>query len=442
MTQSKALFHLAQQYIPGGVNSPVRAFRGVGGEPVFIKRGHGAYLVDADDNEYIDYVCSWGPLIAGHAHPYVIEKVTEALQRGLSFGAPTEAEVMLAQKVCQMMPSIEMVRFVSSGTEAAMSAVRLARGFTRRDKIIKFAGCYHGHADSLLVAAGSGALTFGVPSSAGVPESIAQHTLVAEFNRLDEVTSLFARYGKDIAAVIVEPVAGNMNLVLPSHGFLQGLRELCDRYGSVLIFDEVITGFRIGLGGAQAHFGVKPDLTILGKIIGGGFPAAAFGGRADIMHSISPLGPVYQAGTLSGNPVAMAAGLATLELVSAPHFYTELASKTQKLIQLLSKQAQGAAIPFHAASIGAMFGLFFTDAEKIETEAEVKRCNMTLFKRFFHGMLKEGIYLAPSAYEIGFVSAAHGETEIKKTLAAAEKVFANLIEDEPSCTELLRGVQG
>ena len=436
MTQSQALFNLAQHYIPGGVNSPVRAFRGVDSQPLFIKSGHGAYLVDVDGNEYIDYVCSWGPLIAGHAHPYVIEKVTEALQRGLSFGAPTEGEVHLAQKVCQLMPSMERIRFVSSGTEAAMSAIRLARGFTQRDKIIKFAGCYHGHADSVLVAAGSGALTFGVPSSAGVPESVAQHTLVAEFNRLDEVAALFAKYGKDIAAVIVEPVAGNMNLVLPVPGFLQGLRELCDQYGSVLIFDEVITGFRVDLGGAQAHFDIKPDLTILGKIVGGGFPAAAFGGRADIMRFISPLGPVYQAGTLSGNPVAMAAGLATLELVSTPHFYTELTLKTQTLTQQLGRRAHVAGIPFRAVSIGAMFGLFFTEAEKIETEADVKHCNMTLFKRFFHGMLNAGIYLAPSAYEIGFVSAAHGEAEIGKTLAAAEKVFLELAKDKSSSLEL------
>lgn len=439
MTNSKKLYELAQKYIPAGVNSPVRAFRGVGSEPVFIKRGHGPYLVDADGNEYVDYVCSWGPLILGHAHPYVLEKVTAALQDGFSFGAPTEIEVQLAEKVCQLMPSIEMVRFVSSGTEAAMSAIRLARGYTKRDKIIKFAGCYHGHADSLLVSAGSGALTFGVPSSAGVPESLAQHTLVAEFNRLDEVAALFSMYGNDIACVIVEPVAGNMNLVLPSTGFLQGLRALCDQYGSLLIFDEVITGFRVSLGGAQARFGVHPDLTVLGKIIGGGFPAAAFGGRADIMRTIAPLGPVYQAGTLSGNPVAMTAGLATLELVSQPHFYTELEANTTKLANDLRTLGQAATIPFQAYSIGGMFGLFFTDAEKIETEGDVKRCNMTLFKRFFHGMLNEGIYLAPSAYEIGFVSAAHGSDAFAKTLAAAEKVFGHILDEHPSCIESLPG---
>lgn len=441
MSKSKNLYERALQVIPGGVNSPVRAFRGVGGEPVFIKSGHGAYLVDADGNEYIDYVCSWGPLIAGHAHPYIIEKIEKSLRSGLSFGAPTEVEVELAQKVTQLIPSIEMVRFVSSGTEAAMSAIRLARGHTKRDKIIKFAGCYHGHADSLLVAAGSGALTFGVPSSAGVPDSVAQHTLVAEFNKLEEVAALFAKFGDDIACVIVEPVAGNMNLVLPAPGFLQGLRELCDRYGSVLIFDEVITGFRVSLGGAQAHFGVLPDITVLGKIVGGGFPAAAFGGRADIMRTIAPLGPVYQAGTLSGNPIAMTAGLATLELLSEPNFYRELEAKTFKLIQGLSDRAHAANIPFKAFAIGSMFGLFFTEAEKIETESDVKRGDMALFKRFFHAMLNEGIYLAPSAYEIGFVSAAHGQKEIDKTLSIAEKVFAGLLREESSCIELLQGQQ-
>jgi glutamate-1-semialdehyde 2,1-aminomutase len=438
MTTSKQLYQLAQQHIPGGVNSPVRAFRGVGGEPVFIKKGHGAYLVDADNNEYIDYVCSWGPLIAGHAHPYVIEKVRDALESGLSFGAPTEIEIRLAQKVSDLMPSIEMVRFVSSGTEAAMSAIRLARGYTKRNKIIKFAGCYHGHADSLLVSAGSGALTLGVPNSAGVPDSTAQHTLVAEFNRLDEVAALFAKFQDEIAAVIVEPVAGNMNLVLPVPGFLQGLRDLCDQHGAVLIFDEVITGFRVAKGGAQAYYGVTPDITVLGKIIGGGFPAAAFGGRANIMRSIAPLGPVYQAGTLSGNPIAMTAGLATLELVSQPNFYNELTQKTKTLSEGLQHRAKEAHIPFHAASIGAMFGLYFTDNTKIETEADVKQCNMTHFKRFFHGMLNEGIYLAPSAFEIGFLSSAHGEKEIQKTILAAERTFSELSRDEPSSIELER----
>lgn len=441
MTNSKKLYELAQKHIPGGVNSPVRAFRGVGGEPVFVSKGKGSHLFDADGNEYIDYVCSWGPLIVGHANAYVIEKVTETLQNGFSFGAPTEIEVRLAQRISELMPSIEMLRCVSSGTEAAMSAIRLARGHTKRDKIIKFAGCYHGHADSLLVSAGSGALTFGVPSSAGVPDSIAQHTLVAEYNRLDEVTALFAKYGDDIACVIVEPVAGNMNLVLPAPGFLSGLRELCDKYGSLLIFDEVITGFRVALGGAQAHYQVKPDLTILGKIIGGGFPAAAFGGKTEIMRSLAPLGPVYQAGTLSGNPVAMTAGLATLDLVSAPHFYTELSAKTQKLVDGLKQRAKAANIPFHVNAIGGMFGIFFTESDNIETEADVKRCNMTLFKRFFHAMLNEGIYLAPSAYEIGFVSAVHSEQDLEKTLLAAEKAFAHLLKDESSCVELSQGRQ-
>jgi glutamate-1-semialdehyde 2,1-aminomutase len=426
MTHSKQLFDLAKQYIPGGVSSPVRAFKGVEGEPIFIERGRGAYIIDVDGQEYIDYVCSWGPLIAGHAHPYVLDKITQALQCGFTFGAPTEVEVRLAQKVSSLMPSIEQLRFVSSGTEAAMSAIRLARGYTKRNKIIKFAGCYHGHADSLLVSAGSGGLTFGVPSSAGVPETIAQHTLVANYNCLDEVAQLFTQYGDDIACVIVEPVAGNMNLVLPKPGFLSGLRELCDRYASVLIFDEVITGFRVGLGGMQAHVGIKPDLTVLGKIVGGGLPAAAFGGRKDIMQVIAPLGPVYQAGTLSGNPLAMTAGLATLELVSAPGFYADMQAKTAALMQGLEARAHAAHVPFHTASIGSMFGLFFTAADKIETESDVKSCDVALFKRFFHAMLKAGIYLAPSAYEVGFVSAAHGQHEIDSTLAAAEKVFAEL----------------
>ena len=438
---SQNLFRAAQQFIPGGVNSPVRAYYDVEGEPPFIERGYGPFIVDADGNEYIDYVCSWGPLIAGHAHPYVLEQVERTLQNGFSFGAPTEIEVKLAQKVCELMPSIEMVRFVSSGTEAAMTAVRLARGFTKRNKIIKFIGCYHGHTDSLLVAAGSGALTLGIPSSAGVPESIVQHTLLADFNQLDQVAALFEKHSDDIAAVIVEPVAANMNLVLPKLSFLPGLRELCDRYQSLLIFDEVITGFRVELGGAQAHYQIKPDLTILGKVVGGGFPAAAFGGRADIMHCIAPLGPVYQAGTLSGNPIAMAAGLATLELVTAAQFYKELEYKTQTLITGLNKHADAMNVPFKALAIGSMFGLFFTDADTIETEQDVRNCNRELFKRFFHAMLSQGIYFAPSAFEIGFVSSAHTQAEIKKTLATAEVVFANLIKDENVCRESLRARQ-
>ncbi len=434
MTQSKMLFQEAQQYIPGGVNSPVRAFYGVGGDPLFIKSAQGAYLVDVDGLEYIDYVGSWGPMIVGHAHPKVIEAVTACMQNGLSFGAPTAIEVELAKKICQLIPSIEQVRMVSSGTEATMSAIRLARGFTKRNKIIKFSGCYHGHADSLLVAAGSGVLTLGIPSSAGVPASTAEHTLVADFNRLDTVTTLFKKYGSDIAAVIVEPVPGNMNCVPPAGNFLSGLRELCDRHGSVLIFDEVMTGFRVGLGGAQAHFKVQPDLTTLGKIIGGGMPVGAFGGRADIMKYIAPLGPVYQAGTLSGNPVAMTAGLVTLELISAPNFYPQLEAILNKLLQGLVERAQAADIPFQVTSVGGMFGFFFTQAEKITTYEDVKNCDIARFKQFFHGMLQEGIYLAPSAYEAGFISSAHGEKEIAKTLAAAERVFEELTK----CTQSLR----
>lgn len=440
MSHSANLFELAQKYIPGGVNSPVRCFYGVGGNPIFIKSGKGPHVIDVDGNKYIDYVGSWGPLIAGHTHPYVLEKVSAALQNGFGFGAPTEIEVQLAQKVCEIMPSVEMIRFVNSGTEAAMSAIRLARGFTKRDKIIKFAGCYHGHADSLLVAAGSGALTLGVPSSAGVPESIAQHTLVAEYNNLESVADLFAKHGDDIAGIILEPVAGNMNCVPAIPGFLQGLRELCDRYGSLLIIDEVMTGFRVALGGAQAYYNVKPDISVLGKVIGGGFPVGAFGGREDVMHSIAPLGPVYQAGTLSGNPIAMAGGLATLELICAPGFYETLTAQTKKLMDGLKARADKANIPFMTHAVGSMFGIFFTDATIIKSESDVKRCNIPLFKRFFHAMLKEGVYLAPSAFEAGFVSAAHTDVEIQQTLDAAEKVFANLEKDE-SCVELSRAVQ-
>ena len=423
MTHSSELFHAAQKLIPGGVNSPVRAFRGVGGEPVFIKRGSGAYVMDADGKEYVDYVGSWGPMVVGHAHPIVLAKVTEALKDSFSFGAPTEIEVSVAKKVNELMPSMEMMRFVSSGTEATMSAIRLARGFTKRDKIIKFIGCYHGHADSLLVAAGSGALTLGVPSSAGVPESIAKHTLVAEFNNLNEVKALFEKYGDDIACVIVEPIAGNMNCVVPVQGFLQGLRALCDEYKSVLIFDEVMTGFRVGLGGVQALYNIKPDLTTLGKVIGGGFPVGAFGGRAEIMHYLAPLGPVYQAGTLSGNPIAMTAGLATLELISAPHFYEKLTATTSQLMQGLKERAISAKIPMHTVSVGGMFGFYFTDQTEIRSEADARRCDIDAFKHFFHAMLDEGVYFAPSAYEAGFVSSAHGEKELMHTLNAAEKVL-------------------
>lgn len=439
MNNSEKLYVRARQRIPAGVNSPVRAFQGVDGDPVFIKAGKGAYLLDVDGNHYIDYVCSWGPLIAGHAHPYICEKIAAAVERGFSFGAPTEVEVQLAEKVSQLMPNVEMLRFVSSGTEAAMSAIRLARGFTKRNKIIKFSGCYHGHADSLLVAAGSGALTFGVPSSAGVPEDIAKHTLVAEFNQLDQVAALFKAHGDDIAAIIVEPVAGNMNLIQPALGFLQGLRELCDQHQSLLIFDEVITGFRVSIGGAQAYFDIKPDLTILGKVIGGGFPAAAFGGRRDIMQHIAPLGPVYQAGTLSGNPIAMTAGLATLELLSDPQFYPTLETNTRKLMRGLEQCAWSHRVPFRTASIGSMFGLFFTDADSIETVADVKACDQTRFKQFFHAMLAQHVYLAPSAFEVGFLSSAHGEEEIEKTLIAADAAFSTLIRNNKPCTVLLQG---
>lgn len=429
MTRSQDLFVQAQRHIPGGVNSPVRAFNGVGGEPLFFKSAKGAYVVDEDNRRYVDYVGSWGPMILGHAHPHVIAAVTARMQDGLSFGAPTAVEIKLADKVCEIMPSIEQVRMVSSGTEATMSAIRLARGYTKRDKIIKFVGCYHGHADFLLVAAGSGALTLGVPNSAGVPASIAQHTLIANFNDLESVTALFKKYGDDIACIIVEPVPGNMNLVPPLPGFLQGLRALCDEYGSVLILDEVMTGFRVAFGGAQAYYNVKPDLTTLGKIIGGGMPVGAFGGRADIMRCIAPLGPVYQAGTLSGNPVAMTAGLTTLELIQAdPQFYANLTANTQKLMVGLKARAAAANIPLQTTMVGGMFGFFFTDANEINTFADVQKCHIERFKQFFHAMLEEGVYLAPSAYECGFMSQAHGDEEINKTLAAAEKVFARLQE--------------
>ncbi len=423
MSQSEALFKEAQQIIPGGVNSPVRAFHGVGGNPVFIKAARGAYLFDADDKAYIDYVGSWGPMIVGHAHPRIIHAVTEALQNGLSFGAPTAIEVKLAEKIRQFMPSMEMLRMVNSGTEATMSAIRLARGYTKRNKIIKFVGCYHGHADSLLVAAGSGALTLGVPSSAGVPADIAKHTLVAEYNQLDTVEALFEMYGQDIAAVIVEPIAGNMNCIPGTPEFLQGLRQLCDHYHSVFIMDEVMTGFRVSLGGAQELYKIQPDLTTLGKIIGGGMPVGAFGGREEIMRQIAPLGPVYQAGTLSGNPIAMTAGLTSLELISEPQFFANLNNKTQQLMRGLEERAKLANIPFLTNSVCGMFGIFFTDQEKITTFQEVKECNINRFQKFFHGMLQEGIYLAPSAYEAGFLSSAHGDEEIAKTLEAAEKVL-------------------
>jgi glutamate-1-semialdehyde 2,1-aminomutase len=427
MTRSQDLYEVAKKYIPGGVNSPVRAFNGVGGTPIFFKSAHGAYVIDEDQNEYVDYVGSWGPMILGHAHPKITAAVIECMHNGLSFGAPTAVEGQLAEKVCQMMPSIEKVRMVNSGTEATMSAIRLARGFTRRDKFIKFNGCYHGHADFLLVAAGSGGLTLGVPNSAGVPESIAHHTLIADFNDLDSVAALFEKWGDDIAGVIIEPVAGNMNCVAAQPGFLQGLRDLCDAYGSLLIFDEVMTGFRVALGGAQALYNIKPDLTTLGKIIGGGMPVGAFGGRADIMNYLAPLGPVYQAGTLSGNPVAMTAGLTALELISAdPLGHDNLTHATQRLMRGLEERAAAAGIPLRTVTVGGMFGIFFTSANEIISLTDVKNCHIERFKKFFHAMLAEGVYLAPSAFEAGFTSSAHGEVEINKTLFAAEKVLEQL----------------
>jgi glutamate-1-semialdehyde 2,1-aminomutase len=426
MTRSHELFKAAQHHIPGGVNSPVRAFRGVGGEPIFFKRGLGAYLWDEDNNKYIDYVASWGPMILGHAHPKVLAAVEETIKNGLSFGAPTALETAMADRVCEIMPSIEMIRMVNSGTEATMSAIRLARGFTGRDKIVKFEGCYHGHADSLLVKAGSGALTLGVPTSPGVPVALAEHTITLAYNDLEQVQQTFAHIGGQIACIIVEPVAGNMNCIPPAPGFLEGLRKICDDYESVLIFDEVMTGFRVALGGAQAYYKVKPDLTTLGKVIGGGMPVGAFGGSREIMEQIAPLGPIYQAGTLSGNPVAMAAGLANLEEISKPGFYEELSKKTERLVQGLVTRAHAFDIPFTENHVGGMFGIFFSKDAKVENFNQVTQCNIDRFKLFFHGMLAEGVYLAPSAYEAGFVSAAHSDGDIKNTLIAAEKVFSTL----------------
>lgn len=426
MSHSEELFQQAKIKIPGGVNSPVRAFKGVGGDPVFFKRGQGAYLFDEDDKQYIDYVGSWGPLIVGHVHPEVIAAVSEVMKNGLSFGAPTELEIKMAEKVCEIVPSMDQVRMVSSGTEATMSAIRLARGYTGRDKIVKFEGCYHGHADSLLVKAGSGALTLGVPTSPGVPADLAQHTLTLQYNDAEMVRETFDKLGDEIACIIVEPVAGNMNCIPPVSGFLEALREVCDQHGSVLIFDEVMTGFRVALGGAQQLYDVKPDLTTLGKVIGGGMPVGAFGGRLEIMEKIAPTGPVYQAGTLSGNPVAMAAGLKTLELISEPHFFTHLSDKTHHLTHGIKEKADKAGIPLTTNSVGGMFGLFFSEEEKITNFAQVSACDIERFKTFYHGMLENGIYMAPSAYEAGFVSSAHSSDDIDDTIAVAEKVFASL----------------
>ena len=426
MSQSDQLFESARRHIPGGVNSPVRAFKGVGGTPVFFERADGPYVFDADGKRYIDYVGSWGPMILGHNAPPVIDAIRAQLNKGLSFGAPTELEIRMADQVCALVPHMDMVRMVSSGTEATMSAIRLARGFTGRDRIVKFEGCYHGHADSLLVKAGSGMLTLGEPSSAGVPKALAELTITLDYNDIAGVKKAFASIGNEIACVIVEPVAGNMNCVPPVPGFLEGLREVCDQYGSVLIFDEVMTGFRVALGGAQQHYGIRADLITLGKVIGGGMPVGAFGGRRDIMEKIAPLGPVYQAGTLSGNPVAMAAGLAMLEQISAPGFYDQLARKTQQLMSGLKQRARAAKIPLATNEVGGMFGFFFTEQSTISSFADVGRCDVERFKKFFHGMLGEGVYLAPSAFEAGFVSSAHGEKEIAATLDAAEKVFRTL----------------
>ena len=419
-------FEKAQKHIPGGVNSPVRAFKGVGGDPVFVDHAKGAYFTDPDGKRYIDYVGSWGPMILGHAHNEVIEAVREAALRGLSFGAPTEMETTMADMICEIVPSMDMVRMTSSGTEATMSAIRLARGFTGRDKIVKFEGCYHGHSDSLLVKAGSGALTLGEPSSPGVPAALAEHTITLNYNDADQVRETFSQIGDQIACIIVEPVAGNMNCIPPVEGFLETLRAVCDEYNSVLIFDEVMTGFRVALGGAQAMYGVKPDLTTLGKIIGGGMPVGAFGGRRDIMEHIAPLGPVYQAGTLSGNPVAMAAGLKTLELLSAEGFHAQLSAKVETLVNGMMNEAKSAGIPMTENHAGGMFGLFFTDASKVTNFAETTACDQERFKKFFHGMLNEGVYLAPSAYEAGFVSIAHTDEDLNNSIEAAAKVFKTL----------------
>jgi glutamate-1-semialdehyde 2,1-aminomutase len=425
MTRSHQLFEEAQQHIPGGVNSPVRAFRGVGGDPVYIQRAEGAYIYDEDGSRYIDYVGSWGPMILGHAHPEVVTTVQESATRGLSFGAPTRIETLMAEKVKTLVPSIEMVRMVSSGTEATMSAIRLARGYTGRDKIVKFEGCYHGHADSLLVKAGSGALTLGIPTSPGVPASLAEHTLTLSYNNSSQVRELFTKMGSEIACIIVEPVAGNMSCIPPVEGFLETLRSVCDEHGAVLILDEVMTGFRVSLGGAQGKLGITPDLTTLGKVIGGGMPVGAFGGRREIMEHLAPLGPVYQAGTLSGNPLAMAAGLKTLELISAPNFFNSLESKVEFLTDGILQGAAENNVPMSCNRIGGMFGLFFTEEKKVENFDQVMRCSSDRFNQFFHGMLEQGIYLAPSAFEAGFVSAAHTEEDLQITIDAACKVLDN-----------------
>ncbi|MFZ1548732.1 MAG: glutamate-1-semialdehyde 2,1-aminomutase [Candidatus Nitrotoga sp.] len=422
-SRNEYLFEQSQHVIPGGVNSPVRAFKSVGGTPLFFKRGQGAYVWDADDKRYIDYVGSWGPIIVGHCHPAVVKAVQDAAAQGLGFGAPTAAELEMAELLCKLLPSMEMVRLVSSGTEATMTAIRLARGFTGRSRIIKFEGCYHGHSDGLLVKAGSGALTFGQPSSSGVPAEIAALTTVLNYNDVAGLERTFAAIGNEIAAVIVEPVAGNMNLIIPKREFLNALRALCTKHGAVLILDEVMTGFRVSLQGAQGHYGIKPDLVTLGKVMGGGLPAAAFGGRRDIMQCLAPLGAVYQAGTLSGNPVAVAAGLATLDLVQQPDFYEHLSVLARQLTEGLEQAAKYHGVEFSAQSIGGMFGLYFR-ATPPTSYAEVMTCDKEAFNCFFHAMLDEGIYMAPSAFEAGFVSSAHTDADIAQTIATANKIFA------------------
>ena len=427
MPNAHELFVAAQRHIPGGVNSPVRAFKGVGGEPVFFSKGQGAYVWGETGEKYTDYVASWGPMVAGHAHPEVIRAVQETAANGLSFGAPTVLETEMADKLVELVPSMDMVRMVSSGTEATMSAIRLARGYTGRDKIVKFEGCYHGHSDSLLVKAGSGALTLGVPSSPGVPAALADFTVTLPYNDIAAVKQAFAEIGKEVACIIVEPVAGNMNCIPPVPGFLEGLREVCDEYGAVLIFDEVMTGFRVALGGAQAHYGIRPDMTTLGKVVGGGMPVGAFGGKRAIMEHLAPLGPVYQAGTLSGNPVAMAAGLATLKLAEQPGFYDGIAAKVERLVTGIMAQAKQHGVPMCENHVGGMFGLFFTEEASITSFGQaVEKCDVERFKRFFHGMLQEGVYLAPSAFEAGFVSAAHTDADIDATIEAAGRVLATL----------------
>lgn len=426
MNRSHELFVEAQNHLVGGVNSAVRAFRAVGGEPVFIHRGEGAWIEDVDGRRYVDYVLSYGPLAVGHAHPEVVAAVCDAVARGLSFGAPCDLETHLAQRIKALFPSIDRLRMVSSGTEATMSALRLARGFTERERIVKFQGCYHGHVDSLLVQAGSGVLTLGIPGSPGVPSAVAQQTITVPYNDLAATNGVFDQYGPEIAAVIVEPVAGNMNCVPPAEGFLAGLRKLCDQSGALLIFDEVMTGFRVSLGGAQAHYSVTPDLTCLGKVIGGGMPVGAFGGRGEIMECLAPLGPVYQAGTLSGNPVAMAAGLATLDVLARAQAFDSAVAATRALVAGLHERARRAGVPFATNQVGTMFGLFFTEADAITDFQRVSECDVERFRRFFHSLLEQGVYLAPSAFEAGFLSTAHDEQTLEHTLAAAERAFASL----------------